>query len=291
MLCRQVNIFFFLLAAAFILCAPKAVSHAAGAEGGGGIAPYDSEEVTLNLEVAEDALTAGDLDGALVAYSRAYMLDPESYPAAYNLGYISYLRGKTDDAERYFRIASRTGAARTEPLLGLGSVLLLKNDTAGAIRCFSDALKIDVDCADARFNLAEAYAAEKKYAKAFEILSGILKEAGKNKKDESDAALKLAAVCVELEKYEEAAAALSKADPANYEGVIEKFYLKGIVCRKTGSAKEAESAFAMAKEAAEKSGSPSLVTLLEDKMAGREPIVKKGRISEGRGPAGSRIRE
>jgi len=273
--------FLFFAAAFFILSGGPAVSRAEeGMESR--IVPYDSEEVTLNLAVGEEAMAAGDLEGALLAYSRAFMLDQKSYPAVYNLGYICQMRNKTDEAVRYFRLAAKLAPERGEPLLSLGSVLMLQKKNSEAAECFAGALKIDPSSADAKFDLAAAYVADRKFTHAYEILSSLVSNGGKTSKADADAQLKFASVCIELEKFREAEALLSKTEPVSDEGIIEKHYLKGVIFRKTGRTNDALKAFADARAAADKTGSPSLRALLDEKIGAPAPKQDntKGRIAE-----------
>jgi len=243
--------------------------------------PFDSSEVAINLEVGEMAMVAGNYDEAAAAFTRAFTLEPRSYPAAYNLGYISQLRSQNAEAVRYYRQALRIRPQSVDPLLNIGAIAMMEEKYDEAMTNFQKALAIDAKSQGARFNIAAAFMMKQKYADAYQLLSALMKEGAGREKTGSDIVLKFAQVCVELEKYAEADAVLKELKPAAGEAEIEKQYLTGCSFFKQKKNDDAEKAFALAVSAAK--DNESLSKLLSEKIdefkkTGR--TAKPGRISE-----------
>ncbi len=266
-----------------IIAASLGFGCAASAEEGATerLKPFDSSEVSINLEIGEMAMVAGNYDEAAAAFTRAFTLEPRSYPAAYNLGYISQLRSQNAEAVRYYRQALRIRPESADPLLNIGVIAMMEEKYDEALTNFQKALTIDSKSQGARFNIAAALMMKQKYAEAYQLLSALVKEGAGREKTGSDIVLKFAQVCIELEKYAEADAVLKELKPAAGESEIEKQYLAGCSLFKQKKTDEAEKAFGLAAAAAK--DNESLSKLLGEKIAefkktGR--TAKPGRIKE-----------
>jgi len=243
--------------------------------------PFDSSEVAINLEVGEMAMVAGNYDEAASAFTRAFTLEPRSYAAAYNLGYISQLRSQNAEAVRYYRQALRIRPESVDPLLNIGVIAMMEEKYDEAMTNFQKALAIDAKSQGARFNIAAAHVMKQKFAEAYQLLSALIKEGAGKEKMGSDIVLKFAQVCVELEKYPEADAALKDLKPDAVEAEIEKHYLTGCSFFKQKKSAESEKAFELAASAAKDNESLSKLLagkIAEFKKTGR--TAKPGRIKE-----------
>jgi len=237
--------------------------------------PFDSNEVSINLEVGEMAMMAGNYDEASTAFTRAFTLEPRSYPAAYNLGYISQLKAKNEEAVRYYRQALRIRPESVDPLLNIGVIAMMDEKYDEAMVNFQKALAIDAKSQGARFNISAVFMAKQNYAAAYQLLSDLIKEGAGKEKAGSDIVLKFAQVCVELDKFAEADASLKELKPAARESEVEKYYLTGCSLFKQKKNDEAEKAFAAASDSAK--DNESLSKLLIGKIA---EFKKTGRTAK-----------
>lgn len=237
--------------------------------------PFDSSEVSINLEIGEMAMVAGNYDEAATAFTRAFTLEPRSYPAAYNLGYISQLKSKNDEAVRYYRQALRIRPESVDPLLNIGVIAMMDEKYDEALASFQKALSVDAKSQGARFNIAAVFIIKRNYAAAYQLLAALIKEGAGRENTGSDIVLKFAQVCIELEKYGEADPALKELKTAAVENEVEKHYLTGCSFFKQKRTADAEKAFELAASAAK--GNESLSKLLAGKI---EEFKKTGRTAK-----------
>lgn len=148
----------------------------------------------------------GDLFNALTCYTKALSLDPHNPIALHNLGCF---------------------------LSNYGNQL--------AIKCFKDAIKLEPELYEARFNLGLSFAAEEKHEKAIAQFEKALCE---NDQDQ-DARFHLALSLMALERYAHAIKELLKIVKADKDHE-QAFYYLGLSYQEQGFLDEAVNAFTKA---------------------------------------------
>ena len=121
---------------------------------GGRAAPADEAFIQNNLGVV--LLSAGRLDEADVALTRAAELDPGNASALANLALLAFRRGDLDLAERQAKRALRLRPDHGGALEVLGGVRLARGDPAGALDPLERAVRADPDDGERWLNLALA---------------------------------------------------------------------------------------------------------------------------------------
>jgi tetratricopeptide (TPR) repeat protein len=99
-------------------------------------------------------LEATDVDGAMDAYRRAVRGRPDLADAHNNLGRLLHDRGELVAAEGHYRLALCERRYMALYWFNLGVVLEDQRRHAEAIDAYERALAIDIELADAHFNLA-----------------------------------------------------------------------------------------------------------------------------------------
>jgi tetratricopeptide (TPR) repeat protein len=91
------------------------------------------DKAGIELAFGTVRFQAGDLDAAQKHWEKALALDPNVGTAHSGLGQIALLQGEREKAEQHFRIALRAGED-AQALMGLGSLLLERDDLEAALR-------------------------------------------------------------------------------------------------------------------------------------------------------------
>lgn len=89
------------------------------------------------------AMQMGDVAGAERYARDAIRLEPQHANAWNHLGLALRARGAMDEAGNAFRAAYHHDPAHAQAFANLAEVLVAKDDTAGAVRCYASALKIE----------------------------------------------------------------------------------------------------------------------------------------------------
>jgi len=100
------------------------------------------------VEKADEALRAGDLQAAEVGYRYVLEREPETVGALYGLGWVYLQDGDALRARDYFKRCSRVDPDDFRCHKGLGSVALSQNLLSQAETSFQDALKRAAEPAD-----------------------------------------------------------------------------------------------------------------------------------------------
>jgi tetratricopeptide (TPR) repeat protein len=113
---------------------------------------------------------ADDLAVTLDALERSVSIRSDYLPALIQLGRLNLQEGKLDDAERWFTRALTTTPNSHHALLGLGQVCAKREDFAGAIARYQEALEAVPDYREAQYALGQAYRSQGKLELAREHL-------------------------------------------------------------------------------------------------------------------------
>ena len=134
------------------------------------MARADSSRVTDELLLRPTRLTAegrrqykeGNAPGALEAFTKAQAARPGDARAQFNLADAFYKSGKYDEAQqRYEPLARDARSPLAAPArYNLGNTFFQKQDYAGAVRAYRDALRLTPGDADTRHNLELALRAQ-----------------------------------------------------------------------------------------------------------------------------------
>jgi tetratricopeptide (TPR) repeat protein len=134
-------------------------------------APAVDPDRIWNLMWKADRLhKKGDLEGAIDAYSELAAMSPASSEIQIRLGGLYYEAKQYDQALDIFTKALKTSPQNAKLLNNIGSVLLVKNNTADALRYFIQAHKNAGDYVEPLYNMACAYAKMKKNGAALSSL-------------------------------------------------------------------------------------------------------------------------
>lgn len=154
-------------------------------------------------------LVLADTDPAAAAdaFRHAAELQPTDSHLRFLAGYSLERAGKLSEAIEQYRAALAASPKDYEAQFALGRALLRSNDAAGAEEHFRAALEVKSDASGAKLGLANALLAQKKYAPASDEFGEYLKS---NPGDKS-AYLERAEALLNLERLEEALAALDSA--------------------------------------------------------------------------------
>ncbi len=121
---------------------------------GGRATPAEEAFLQNNLGVA--LLSAGRLDEAVAALTRATELEPGNANALANLALLAFRRGDLDLAERYVNRALQARPDSGGALEVLGGIRMARGDAAGALDPLERAVRLDPDDAERWLNLAQA---------------------------------------------------------------------------------------------------------------------------------------
>lgn len=138
-------------------------------------APLDDatrlREATLAYNAGLAAIKSSDWNAAESSFGRAAMLSPNDAGAFSFLGYVRLQQKNWDGALTALQSAQDNGknldvAARAQLLNNIGFARWNKNETAPARAAFEEALKLQPDYYDARYNLAFALLSSDQFADA-----------------------------------------------------------------------------------------------------------------------------
>ena len=135
-------------------------------------------EATLAYNAGLAAIKKSDWNAAESSFGRAAMLSPGDAGAFSFLGYVRLQQKNWDGALTALQSAQDNGknldvAARAQLLNNIGFARWNKNDTDTARVAFEDALKLQPDYYDARYNLAFALLSSDKFADALPHLKAL----------------------------------------------------------------------------------------------------------------------
>lgn len=114
------------------------------------------ESVGLLLARARGAFTAGDLDQAAAAASRALEIAPDDAGARLVAGAVAYERGRRDEAIEHFAEAVRLRPESSRASYGLGRALAASGREEEAIAALRQAVGLDPGLVQARVELGHA---------------------------------------------------------------------------------------------------------------------------------------
>jgi superkiller protein 3 len=153
-------------------------------------------------------LMESDPATAAVAFLHQAELQPAESRPRFLAGYALERAGKMPQAAEQYRAALALSPKDYESEFALGRVLLRTNDASGAEEQFRAAIAARGDAAPARLGLANTLLAQKKYEAASDALGDYLKL---NPADRS-AHFDRAAALLNLNRFDDAAAELDRAD-------------------------------------------------------------------------------
>ena len=194
--------------------------------------------VVESLNLAEQALTSGDLARAQFIYERILQAAPDEPRALNGLGMIAYRAGRMEEAETYLRRAVDQFADDPAFHNNLNLVHRALGRPGDAVDCCRAALKLDPDCAELHNNLGLALGEDG----WLESAADSLRRAIELKPQYSDAHYNLANALVQLRRLEEAegefrrAIELAPGDNSAYNNL-------GSLLQLTGRFSEAMSCF------------------------------------------------
>jgi tetratricopeptide (TPR) repeat protein len=110
----------------------------------------------LHFQQANALYEKHDLDGAMVCYQQALVLDPKFAPAHYNLGNALYAKADWDGAIARYQKALDLNPNYYQARTNLGNALRGKGDLDGAIARYKKALDLNPKEAQAHTNLGAA---------------------------------------------------------------------------------------------------------------------------------------
>ena len=163
--------------------APLATDAGAGLDDAGKL-----REATLAYNAGLAAIKTGDWNAAEASFGRAAMLSPGDAGAFSFLGYVRLQQKNWDGALTALQSAQDNGknldvAARAQLLNNIGFARWNKNENAPARAAFEEALSLQPDYYDARYNLAFALLSSDQFADALPHLKTL------QAKNPSDAAI------------------------------------------------------------------------------------------------------
>ncbi len=100
---------------------------------------------------------AGDLDGAMAAYTRALEIIPDYLPALYNIGLVLRQMARMADAEKHFARVHALYPQDAEVLFHLAALHSTRGAYDDAIRMYLEAKKLDPGNANLLLGLAHTY--------------------------------------------------------------------------------------------------------------------------------------
>ncbi len=158
--------------------ATPATSQTAPAPGANADDATRLREATLAYNSGLAAIKSGDWNAAESSFGRAAMLSPGDAGAFSFLGYVRLQQKNWDGALTALQSAQDNGksldvAARAQLLNNIGFARWNKNETDSARTAFEDALKLQPDYYDARYNLAFALLSSDKFADALPYLKAL----------------------------------------------------------------------------------------------------------------------
>jgi tetratricopeptide (TPR) repeat protein len=93
--------------------------------------------------LGEIAVRKGDFETARKYFSQALEISPQDQVAAYNVGEIFFSNQQTDEAIKYFELATQIKKDWSKPYLRLGYVYLNKGDFAKSLESFNMFIQLD----------------------------------------------------------------------------------------------------------------------------------------------------
>jgi tetratricopeptide (TPR) repeat protein len=93
--------------------------------------------------LGEIAIRKGDFETARKHFSQALEISPQDQVAAYNVGEILFSNQQTDEAIRYFELATQIKKDWSKPYLRLGYVYLNKGDFTKSLESFNKFIELD----------------------------------------------------------------------------------------------------------------------------------------------------
>jgi tetratricopeptide (TPR) repeat protein len=118
----------------------------------------DSASVQCKTGTAFETL--GDTATAVLHYRRASKLDPNCFPAEYNLGLIDLAAGKWSEAEQHFWRAVEIAPTQGRPYIAMARIYEQRGATFEAIEYLKRALELEPDLSDSDPGARAIYPAE-----------------------------------------------------------------------------------------------------------------------------------
>jgi Flp pilus assembly protein TadD len=156
-----------------------------------------------------------DFNNALAHYNSSLQLDPQFYPALFQIGYDAELRGDHASAKDAFTKAKGFPQTASLAAFNLGLIDLLLNDLPNAEQNFQFAVEKDAKFLKAYDKLGETYEQEKQPDKA---LAAYMK-ARDIKETDTYSELRVAHILFDQGKWRDAAKAAKKAREAGVDSV------------------------------------------------------------------------
>ena len=113
--------------------------------------------VNYELGACHALAEPADWDESLRWASMALAVRPDTAAAHLAVGFAFYKKGKTEEAERFYRVAIRLNSARSGAHDGLGTVLIERKQYAAAEAALRQAVRLRPDVADFHSNPSAAH--------------------------------------------------------------------------------------------------------------------------------------
>ena len=110
-------------------------------------------------------------------YRNAHLLMPADFRWAYLLASVLHANGRAERAASYYQLARKLRSDYQPAAVNLGNIYLRQNRLDEARASFTEALKIDANCAACRYGLGQVALSTRDYKQAVEYLEQALKEA------------------------------------------------------------------------------------------------------------------
>lgn len=100
----------------------------------------------------------GDYDNSIDNYARALMADPDNFEAKFNTANVQVRKELIDKAENSLRKLAKDSTLlatdRADVIYNLGNVLFIQQRLEDALNCYRDAMRLNPDDQQAKFNYA-----------------------------------------------------------------------------------------------------------------------------------------